>query len=104
MLCNVTDDGEQDSTRSSSTNHDQNDQNDDHGFDEDAILSEALRHVPEYGWTTKSIQMGMKSQGLPPSSHTYFTRGPDNLIEYFEVTSNKKLIEYMEDLKNGETP
>lgn len=76
----------------------------DHSIDHQAILSAALRYVPDHGWSQKSIQLALTSLGIPHSSHTLFTRGPDNLIEHFEVTCNDSLLEYMKTLKTGETP
>ena len=76
----------------------------DNDFNHQAILSAALRYVPDHGWSQKSIQLALTSLGMPHSSHTLFTRGPDNLIEHFEVTCNDSLLKYMKALKTGETP
>ena len=73
-------------------------------IDHRAILSAALRYVPEHGWNQKAIQAALSSVGMPASSHTLFPRGADNLIEHFETSCNKQLLQYIEELKGGEPP
>ena len=60
-----------------------------------AILDEALLHVPQHGWTTQAIVMGVKAQGLSPSAHGIFPRGPIELVEHFQ---EKCHIEWVDDL------
>jgi ubiquinone biosynthesis protein COQ9 len=56
-----------------------------------AILTEALRLVPKYGWTRFSLEEACKLLDLPPTAHGLFPRGEVDLIAHFVDTSNAAL-------------
>ena len=77
-------------------------EDDDIGIDRDVILSSALQYVPEYGWSIKALQYGATLAGLPGVTHGLFPRGGGDLIEYFEMDCNNKLIKYLKEATSGE--
>lgn len=62
-----------------------------------AILDDALLHVPQHGWTIQAVIEGVKAQGLSPSAHGIFPRGPIELVEHFHEKCHR---EWMEELGN----
>lgn len=80
---------------------------DDH-FDEDAmrkkILGNALKFVPELGFSIDAINKSVTETGLSPASTKgIFKNGSFDLIDFFYKKSNSDLADYLEDLvKKGE--
>ncbi|RNA42926.1 ubiquinone biosynthesis mitochondrial [Brachionus plicatilis] len=65
---------------------------------EDAILKNALKFVPEYGFTSEAISKGAIDLGLSSASQGIFSKGSFDLIDFFYKKSNKDLEVYLEDL------
>ncbi|XP_059178789.1 ubiquinone biosynthesis protein COQ9, mitochondrial-like [Physella acuta] len=59
------------------------------------ILSASLHHVHEFGWTKKALEAGARDEGLPSVAHGMFPKGGVELINYFYVTNNTKLGEFL---------
>ncbi|TPX34647.1 hypothetical protein SmJEL517_g02684 [Synchytrium microbalum] len=55
------------------------------------ILAAALLQVPEHGFTTRALETGAKSLGLPSVAHGIFSRGGIDLISYFFKTSKESM-------------
>ncbi|KAI5645469.1 COQ9 domain-containing protein [Phthorimaea operculella] len=73
------------------------------------ILQEALVFVPKSGWSVESLSAGAEAAGYPGISHGLFPNGGGDLVHYFNVKSNEKLVELMkswpkEDLKDSKVP
>lgn len=47
------------------------------------ILEHSLPHVHSCGWTDKTLILGSDDAGFSSLSHTIFTRGPVELVEFF---------------------
>ena len=58
-----------------------------------AILNEALKLVPKYGWTRFSLEEACKLLDLPPTAHGLFPRGEVDLIAHFVESSNESLAD-----------
>ncbi|KZF21848.1 hypothetical protein L228DRAFT_161605 [Xylona heveae TC161] len=58
---------------------------------EDAILSAALKHVPERGFTNSALELGARDAGYLDASINLFPRGPFDLINYHLTTERLKL-------------
>ncbi|XP_052741827.1 ubiquinone biosynthesis protein COQ9, mitochondrial isoform X2 [Bicyclus anynana] len=90
------------------TNTDQ----DDHQYEEDIkkrILAKALDFVTKSGWSVDSLAHGAEAAGYPGVSHGLFPNGGGDLVHYFNVTCNEKLVEEMkswpkEKLKEPKVP
>lgn len=75
------------------------------GIDRAAILKASLQYVPQNGWSTRSLQLGAESIGLPSVTHGLFPNGGADLIEHFELECNEHLInEFLQKAPNLETP
>ena len=66
------------------------------------ILEEALKLVPEHGWTGYVLSEGARALGLSGAAEEgeMFPRGPAELVDYFEQKCNQCLNGYMEKLAN----
>ena len=66
------------------------------------ILNEALKLVPEYGWSGAALSEAAASLGLSGvmEEGEMFPRGPGNLVDHFEQQCNQSLNEIMERLAN----
>ena len=66
------------------------------------ILEEALKLVPEHGWTGYVLSEGARALGLSGAEEEreMFPRGPAELVDYFEQKCNQSLNGYMEKLAN----
>jgi len=58
---------------------------------EEAILAAAINHVPENGFTTKSLTLGAVDAGYLPSSVNLFPSGPFDLVRYHLITQRLHL-------------
>ncbi|CAI5703350.1 hypothetical protein KXD40_003734 [Peronospora effusa] len=58
---------------------------------EQRILTKAIDHVPEHGWTIEALAAGAMDLGYPSVAHGMFTRGPVELVEYFMDSCLAKL-------------
>ncbi|CAH2244496.1 jg17970 [Pararge aegeria aegeria] len=84
----------------------------DHQYEEDVkkrILSKALEFVTKSGWSVDSLAQGAEAAGYPGVSHGLFPNGGGDLVHYFNVTCNEKLVEEMkswpkEELKESKVP
>lgn len=56
-----------------------------------AILSAALSHVPQYGFTDTALKLGASSAGYLPISTNLFPRGAYEIINYHLVTQRLAL-------------
>ena len=65
---------------------------------EDVILKNALKFVPQYGFTTEAISRGATEVGLSAASKGIFSNGAFDTIDYFYKQSNKNLEEYLDNL------
>ena len=73
------------------------------------ILEEALKLVPEHGWTGYVLSEGARALGMSSTvgegeeeeeGGEMFPRGPAELVDYFEQKCNQSLNGYMEILAN----
>ena len=58
---------------------------------EEAILAAAIAHVPEHGFTTKSLTLGAVDAGYLPSSVNLFPSGAFDLVRYHLITQRLHL-------------
>lgn len=71
---------------------------DEHQYEEDVkkrILGKALEFVTKSGWSVDSLARGAEAAGYPGVSHGLFPNGGGDLVHYFNVTCNEKLVEEM---------
>lgn len=71
---------------------------------QEAILSAALKQVPEHGFTSKALTLGAKDVGYLDVSVQLFPRGSFDLIIYYLVTQRlalKNNVHFAEDAKLG---
>src|SRR4051794_25453975 len=54
------------------------------------ILLASLAHVPDHGWTTKSLTMGAASLSYPSIAHGLFPRGGMDLVNFFLASSRRR--------------
>ena len=89
---------------SSGEKHEHNYFGDDHAFysaeEQDAemrknILSAALEHVPELGWSSEAIEAGAQSVGLSAMAEGMFPRGAGDLVLHFTEDCNVRLADYL---------
>lgn len=59
------------------------------------ILEASLGFVHSKGWSKEAIAAGAQAVGYPGITHGMFARGGGDLVQYFQQTSNQKLVEYM---------
>ena len=73
-----------------------------HTNDRSLILEEALKLVPEHGWSVSLLSEGAKVLGLSgvEEEGEMFPRGSGELVDYFEQKCNQSLNNYMEKLAN----
>jgi ubiquinone biosynthesis protein COQ9 len=83
------------------TNAQQDNHNQDEPF-ETRILRNALRHVPQYGFTNEALSQGSLDSGYSDATVSIFKNGPFDLIDFFYKDSNKKLENYLEELKKDD--
>lgn len=55
------------------------------------ILQAALSFVPQHGWTRQSLILGAEKIGQPGISHSLISRGPIELVEFFNTSANDEL-------------
>lgn len=71
---------------------------------QDTILSSALKHVPEYGFSPKALTLGAQDAGYLEVSVQLFPRGVYDLINYHLVTQRlalKNHVQFDPDTKLG---
>ena len=63
-----------------------------HTNDRNLILEEALKLVPEHGWSVSVLSEGAKALGLGnvEEEGEMFPRGPGELVDYFEAKVQSK--------------
>ncbi|XP_018579611.1 ubiquinone biosynthesis protein COQ9, mitochondrial isoform X2 [Anoplophora glabripennis] len=66
------------------------------------ILAASLPFVTELGWSKEAITAGAKSVGYPGITHGMFSRGGADLVQYFQSSSNLKLVELLKQFQNGQ--
>lgn len=59
------------------------------------ILREALKFVPEKGWSKDAISAGANVAGYPGIVHGLFPGAGADLINFFQSDSNKQLVEIL---------
>jgi len=57
----------------------------------DAILTSALQHVPEVGWSLEALRRGAIENGYPPTAHGAFPHGAASLVEEHIIRCNDEL-------------
>lgn len=70
----------------------------DHQYEENikkSILENALQFVPKSGWSVESLSSGAKAAGYPTITHGLFPNGGGDLVHYFNVKCNEKLVDAM---------
>lgn len=65
---------------------------------EDVILSKALNHVTEFGFTSEAISRGAMDIGYSSASNGLFKNGAFDLIDFFYKDCNAKLAAHLEKL------
>lgn len=61
----------------------------------DHILEKALEFVPTNGWTIEALRAGAEAVGYPGITHGLFPNGGADLVHYFNVKCNQKLVDEM---------
>lgn len=61
----------------------------------DRILEKALEFVPTNGWTVDALCAGAETVGYPGITHGLFPNGGADLIHYFNIKCNQKLLDQM---------
>lgn len=61
----------------------------------DRILEKALEFVPTHGWTVDALCAGAEAVGYPGITHGLFPNGGADLVHYFNVKCNQKLMDQM---------
>ncbi|XP_049819756.1 ubiquinone biosynthesis protein COQ9, mitochondrial isoform X1 [Aethina tumida] len=59
------------------------------------ILCASLKFVPELGWTKEALSAGAQTVGYPGVAHGIFQSGGGDLVHYFQLSSNKKLVDIL---------
>ncbi|CAG9561101.1 unnamed protein product [Danaus chrysippus] len=85
---------------------------DDHKYEEDIkkrIISKALDFVPSKGWSVDALAQGAEAAGYPGVAHGLFPNGGGDLVHYFNVSCNERLVNEMkswpkEELKGNKVP
>lgn len=65
---------------------------------EDTILRNALKYVPEHGFTEEAISRAIIDYGLSSAAKGIFENGAFDLIDFFYRQSNNKMADYLENL------
>lgn len=65
------------------------------------ILAKALDFVQKTGWSIESLAQGAKAAGYPGVAHGLFPNGGGDLVHYFNITCNEKLVEQMKSVSNS---
>lgn len=87
-------------------------EHDEHQYEENIknrILEKALDFVMQSGWSVESLSSGAKAAGYPTITHGLFPNGGADLVHYFNIKSNERLVDLMktwpkEDLKASKVP
>ncbi|XP_045450806.1 ubiquinone biosynthesis protein COQ9, mitochondrial [Melitaea cinxia] len=66
------------------------------------ILAKALDFVQKTGWSIESLAQGAEAAGYPGVAHGLFPNGGGDLVHYFNITCNEKLVEQMKSWPKGE--
>lgn len=59
------------------------------------ILSKALEFVPKSGWSIDALAQGAEAAGYPGIAHGLFPNGGGDLVHYFNITCNERLVDEM---------
>lgn len=68
------------------------------------ILNASLQFVATNGWTRETIAKGAEHIGYPGVVHGMFPNGGIELIQYFYLSSNQKLIHQLSEEVNASNP
>lgn len=73
------------------------------------ILTKALEFVPKSGWSIDALAQGAEAAGYPGIAHGLFPNGGGDLVHYFNIICNERLVDEMktwprEDLKGSKVP
>ncbi|CAB3259751.1 unnamed protein product [Arctia plantaginis] len=87
-------------------------EHEEHQYEENVknrILEKALQFVPKSGWSIESLSSGAKAVGYPTITHGLFPNGGADLVHYFNIKCNEKLVDQMkswpsEELKDSKVP
>lgn len=66
---------------------------------ETRILRNALKYVPQYGFSNEALAQGSVDSGYSNATISIFKNGPFDLINFFYKDSNRQLEHYLEELK-----
>lgn len=67
----------------------------------DHILEKALEFVPTKGWTVDALSSGAEAVGYPGITHGLFPNGGADLVHYFNVKCNQKLLDQMKTVSSN---
>ena len=63
-----------------------------------AILGNALKQVPDHGFSDKSLILGARESGYLEITHSIFPKGPFEIARFHLVTSREKLSQSVDEL------
>lgn len=63
------------------------------------ILAKALEFVQKSGWSVESLAQGAEAVGYPGIAHGLFPNGGGDLVHFFNVTCNERLVEEMKTVR-----
>ncbi|CAH0545972.1 unnamed protein product [Brassicogethes aeneus] len=87
------------------TNNNSTEQNEQYEEDiKEKILCASLKFVPELGWSKDALSAGAQTVGYPGVTHGLFHSGGADLVHYFQVSSNNKLVEILKKLQEDSNP
>lgn len=65
------------------------------------ILESALEFVPKSGWSVESLSSGAKAAGYPTITHGLFPNGGADLVHYFNIKCNERLVDQMKSVSGN---
>ena len=81
--------------------HEQEDQQYEENI-KNSILENALDFVTKFGWSVESLSAGAKAAGYPTITHGLFPNGGGDLVHYFNIKCNEKLVDAMKTVSEYE--
>jgi len=67
---------------------------------QDRVLSAALNHIQEFGWSIEAIRQAASDLHLSPAVAGSFPRAEGHLVEHFNTLCNDKLEQVLEERKS----
>jgi ubiquinone biosynthesis protein COQ9 len=61
------------------------------------ILTRALTHVPDYGWSDEALMHALAEEGLAATAFGMFPKGAADLVEHFVAGANAATIDRIQD-------